>query len=364
MAGKDSGLNDMPSRRDVLSEVLGLSSVALAGAWARPANAAAAAVPFGACVRADRLIADPTYKAALAGYCKQVVPEGALKWDVLRPARAEYKFEDADTIVTFARERGLAVRGHTLCWYEALPAWTREISNTAEAERELVTHIEKVVSRYKGIIHSWDVVNEPVAEKGKAATDHRPSIWHRYLGENYIRIAFEAARRADPNVELVINDYGIEAATAEDKNKRAAFIGMIKRLKDQGVPIQAVGLQAHLRGEIAVDQAGVSKFVEDVMAMGLKLLITELDVTDDKLPAAITERDAIAAKRVRELLSAVFAVTRPGAVLTWGLTDRYTWVPMWFKRKDGLPNRPLPLDAEFKPKPMLSVIDEFCRAQT
>ncbi len=353
----------MPSRREILNQALALSSAAFAGSFAHPARAATPAVPFGACVRADRLIADPPYKAALAGYCKQVVPEGALKWDILRPSRAEYKFDDADTIVTFARERGLAVRGHTLCWYEALPAWTKAISSAADAERELVTHIEKVVSRYKGIIHSWDVVNEPVAEKAKLATDHRPSIWFQHLGEKYIRIAFEAARRADPNVELVINEYGIEAATAEDRNKRAAYIGMIRRLKDQGVPIQAIGLQGHLRGELAVDQAGVSKFVEDVTAMGLKVLITELDVTDDKLPAAIGERDEICARRVRDFLGAVFAVARPEAVLTWGLSDRYTWVPTWFKRKDGLPNRPLPLDADFKPKPMLSAIDAFCRAK-
>jgi endo-1,4-beta-xylanase len=353
----------MQTRRDIL----GATSAVLAGSalgsgiGARAQDKPKTRVPFGACVRPDVLKNEPQYRAALAGYCQQIVPEGSLKWGVIRPVRGQYNFDAADAIAAFARDRKLALRGHTLCWYASLPAWTKDISSAVEAERELVTHIETVVARYKGLIHSWDVVNEPLDENARGAGDHRPSVWHRTLGEDYLRIAFEAARRVDPNLELVLNDYGVESGTAQNKNKREALRGLISRLRDKGVPITAIGLQAHLRGEQPVDHDGVAKLAEHIKSLGLGLLITELDVTDDKLPAAELQRDAICAERVRELLEAVFSVTHPSAVLTWGITDRYTWVPMWFKRKDGLLNRPLPLDADYKPKPMMSVIDQFCR---
>lgn len=340
------------------------AGVAGSAAAASGQTVAGARVPFGACVRPDVLKRDPRYRAALAGYCQQIVPEGSLKWGDIRPARGQFNFADADAIFAFARERGLTMRGHTLCWYEANPPWVKEIASKAEAERELVNHIEIVVSRYKGHVRSWDVVNEPLEDKARTATDQRDSIWRRHLGDDYIRIAFEAARRVDPNLELVINEYGIESVGDQDTNKRAAYLDLIKRLRDRGVPIDAAGIQGHLRGDHAIDRDGVSKFTQDVKSLGLKLLITELDVTDDTLPATIKLRDETCALRVRELLGSVFQVARPAAVLTWGITDSHTWVPMWFKRKDGLPNRPLPLDADFKPKPMMDVIAEFCRATT
>ena len=319
-------------------------------------------VPFGACVRSHVLKSDARYGAALAGYCQQIVPEGSLKWSDVRPARGKFDFSDPDIILAFARERGLTMRGHTLCWYEANPPWIKEISSKAEAERELVSHIETVVAHYKRDIRSWDVVNEPLGDKARTAADLRPSVWQQFLGADYLRIAFEAARRADPDLELVINEYGIEGTDIQDTHKRAAYLELIKRMLDRGVPLHAVGMQGHLTGGAAINRDGVSQFASDVKALGLRLLITELDVTDDKLPAAIPARDEMCARLVRDFLGAVFQGARPAAVLTWGITDSHTWVPMWFKRKDGLPNRPLPLDADYKPKPMMDVIAEFCRA--
>ncbi|WP_204306181.1 endo-1,4-beta-xylanase, partial [Stenotrophomonas maltophilia] len=69
----------------------------------------------------------------------------------------------------------------------------------------------------------------------------------------------------------------------------------------------------------------------------------------------------VAAARVHDFLGAIFAVMKPSAVLTWGITDKYSWVPIYFKRGDGLPNRPLPFDVQYKPKPMMQVIEHFCR---
>jgi len=132
-------------------------------------------------------------------------------------------------------------------------------------------------------------------------------------------------------------------------------------LKDDGVPLHAVGLQGHIRGELEIDRAGLSAFVAEVRALGLDVLVTELDVIDDRLPGPPPVRDALAAARAHDFLAAIRAAARPAAILTWGITDKYTWVPTWHKRKDGLPNRPLPLDSAYRPKPLMQVIERFGR---
>ena len=121
-------------------------------------------IPYGAAVRSDTLVSDLSYRDAIIANCQIIVPESELKWLELRPTRGEYRFEKADMLVDFARQNRLELRGHTLAWYGAMPAWTNEIGSRAEAERELTDHIETVVSRYRGAIPSWDVINEPLAE--------------------------------------------------------------------------------------------------------------------------------------------------------------------------------------------------------
>jgi endo-1,4-beta-xylanase len=347
------------TRRQVLA---GTAACAIVQASV-PAVAARASVPFGAAIHPDPMQADATYRAAFVRHCQVLVGEGGMKWPDLRPTRDQFSFETADRMVEFARSNGLEMRGHTLVWCEVLPDWTRTISSASEAERELRHYIERVMRRYKGRIHSWDVVNEPMADAQPTGRDFRAGLWPRYLGDNYIAMALRTAADADPTAELIINEYGIEGASSGDKRKREAFRQLIRNLKDKGVPLHGIGIQAHIDASSPVDHAGISAFTADMKSLGLKVLITELDVNDQKLPGDIAVRDAAAAKLVGDFLASVGAGIRPSLVCTWGLTDRNTWIPMYFKRADGLPNRPLPLDAQFEPKPMLQVIKDFCRAQ-
>src|SRR5690606_22091807 len=147
----------------------------------------------------------------------------------------------------------------------------------------------------------------------------------------------------------------VENSTDQCRAKRTAFLNLVRDLKERDVPLHAVGLQGHLAGEKEIDKEGLSRFVAELHGMGLAILVTELDVVDDKLPADPSIRDKIVASRARDFLQAIGDVCRPDAVLTWGITDRFTWVPIWFSRKDGKPNRPLPLDANYRPKPLMRV---------
>ena len=141
--------------------------------------------------------------------------------------------------------------------------------------------------------------------------------------------------------------------------RRRALVELLRSLRDRGVPIHAVGLQAHLFADRVIDRSALQAFVAEIVALKLDVLITELDVNDFTLPAKISERDARVAELAAQFMSAVCEVTRPTAILTWGISDRYSWMPTYFKRTDGLPNRPLPLDADFQRKPLFDVVQQY-----
>jgi endo-1,4-beta-xylanase len=319
-------------------------------------------IPYGSAVRAGALESDPTYREAIVANCQMVVAEGEMKWGDIRPTRGEYRFEKADAIIDFARQNRLEVRGHTLAWYGGLPAWTNEIAGRAEAERELVDHIKTVVSRYRGAIPSWDVVNEPLVDFPEGAGSLRPCVWTKYLGADYIPTALRTTAALDPDTRLVLNEYDVEFKGPRFAARRKALLQLLRSLRDKDVPLHGVGLQAHLFADRAIDRDGLQAFLSEIKALKLDVLITELDVVDYELPGKVSERDALVAVKAGEFLSAVFEVVRPKAILTWGLSDRYTWVPIWFKRPDGMPNRPLPLDADLKRKPLFDVIEQFRRS--
>ena len=341
------------------AQLSGVSAFATPQTQASATNADARLIPYGAAVRSGALASDMSYRAAIVANCQIIVPEGEMKWPDVHPARGEYRFEQADALVDFARQHEMAIRGHTLAWYGGLPAWTGEISGRAEAERELVDHIKTVVSRYRGVIPSWDVVNEPLVDFPESSASLRPCVWTKHLGADYISIALRTTAAVDPQARLVLNEYDIEFKGAQFAAKRNALLQLLRSLRDKGVPLHAVGLQAHLFADRAIDRDGLQAFLREMTALKLDVLITELDVVDFALPGKVSERDAMVAKKAGEFLEAVGEVVRPKAILTWGLSDRYTWVPIYFKRPDGMPNRPLPLDADLKRKPLFDVIEQF-----
>src|SRR6202163_4596586 len=333
------------TRRDFLraatTAAVGVSGTAALFAFETPRTQAAQApaiaanaglIPYGAAVRSGALASDPAYRAAIIANCQIIVPEGEMKWPDIHPARGGYRFEKADALMDFARQNGIKLRGHTLAWYGGMPAWTGDIDSRAEAERELVDHIETVVSRYRGVIPSWDVVNEPLAEWPRDESSLRPSIWATRLGPDYLPIALRATAAADPDARLVLNEYDVEFKGPRFAARRKALAQLLRSLRDRDVPLHAVGLQAHLFADRAIDRDGLQALLAEIAALKLDILITELDVIDYQLPGRVSERDALVAGMASRFLGSVCDVVRPKAILTWGLSDRYTWVPIYFKR--------------------------------
>jgi endo-1,4-beta-xylanase len=369
--GRNHRAETMISRRNALlggARLIGaLAGGIVPGLGAGAASAATSAagttrrIPYGACVNFTPFLNEAEYRIAFETYCQQVTPEYGLFWGYLRPTRNQFVFDYADKVLAFADLNEMTMRGHTLVWYGAMPDWTKQIGSAAEAERELTLHIEKVVGRYRGRIKTWQVVNEPIDDVKDGAAGLRPSIWLQQLGPKYLDMAFRLAHQADPAAELLINEYDVECVGASYAARRQALLTLVRELLARGVPLHGVGLQGHIQGKYEIDDDGVSSFVSEIKSLGLSVHVTELDVIDKEFAGPITVRDAMVAGRAYDFLNAIFAAERPSAIGTWGITDRYTWVPTWNKRADGLANRPLPLDDHYRPKPLWSVIDYFCQ---
>lgn len=275
-----------------------------------------------------------------------LVPANELKWQALRPTPTTYNYERGDRLIRFAQDHNMLLRGHTLMWHQGLPSWFKETVNASNAERFMTEHIQTVVARYAGQMHSWDVVNEAIAPDQGHARGLRHTPWLEVLGEDYIEKAFRLAHEADPKALLFYNDFNLDFAIPREEKKRIAVLQLIERLLDKGVPIHGLGTQAHLNGAKLrqIDAGKLRQYFGHIARLGLKILVTELDVIDQRLPQDFALRDRYVAATYEDYLTAVLEEAAVIGVITWGLSDRYSWLAGEKPRRDGLSVRPLPFD--------------------
>ncbi|MEU4305914.1 endo-1,4-beta-xylanase [Streptomyces rochei] len=279
---------------------------------------------FGTAVAAGHL-GEADYAATLDREFNSATPENEMKWDATEPSRGTFTFSAADRVVDHARAQGMDVRGHTLVWHSQLPSWVGALG-AADLRAAMNDHIDQVMGRYKGQIHSWDVVNEAFQDGGSGA--RRSSPFQDKLGDGYIEEAFRAARAADPAAKLCYNDYNTDGVNA----KSTAVYTMVKDFKARGVPIDCVGFQGHFNSNSPVPadlRANLQRFAD----LGVDVQITELDIEG----SGTAQADAYA-----RVVDACLAVDRCTGITVWGVTDKYSW------RSGGTP---LLFDGNYDAKP-------------
>ena len=302
--------------------------------------AKARGMEVGTAVRGDVLERNRAYRQTVAAQFSTVTPENEMKWFALQPERGEFDFGAADDIVERAREARQKVRGHTLVWHAQLPDWVRELGprELRQATRE---HIRTVMRHFDDDVGVWDVVNEPISDKGGL----RPSVFMRRLGEGFIGDAFRTARAADRDAKLYLNEIGAEGINPKSNR----LYEVVRGLKADGVPIDGVGFQTHanLDGLPGDFVANMQRF----KALGLDIAITEADV-GLPLPADAAKLDAQAAI-YREIVRACRAV-ECRSLTFWGFTDGRSWIS---ETQAGMGAATL-LDEELKPKPAFRAVQE------
>lgn len=315
-----------------------------------------------------------------------ITAENCMKPLFLLDQNGNYNFEESDKFVDYALENNLTIVGHTLVWKNSAPEWffKDEKGNTISREiliLRLKDYIKTVVSRYKGKISYWDVVNEAVdvfkSDDNKSYAALKPSPWYDIIGEDYIKIAFEAAHDADPNCKLIYNDYNMYQSEKTD-----FIIDMVNNLKSEGVPIHGIGSQGHMfLNHPSLDK--VEYWLRKISDANIPLHITELDVS--VLPnawkhrgASVEDRFDLAqeynpypnyiplsklkqqAKRYKSLFKLFLKYSHTIERVTfWGVWDGNSWrnyLPM-----KGRTDYPLLFDRKFKPKPAYFTLKDLVR---
>jgi len=359
----------------VLSSALAFTHAAAASDTASLKDAAKGKFYIGAAIN-EALItgADKRGDEILFQQFNSITPENCLKWEVVHPELNRYNFAVPDQYVALGVKHGMWIIGHTLMWHNQTPDWLFKNPDGSKVSKEellrrLREHIATVVGRYKGRIQGWDVVNEAIDENGHLRTD-KP--WYAILGEEGIFAAYQAAHEADPSAELHYNEYGLT-----NPAKRAGVIKLVQAIRARGLRLDAVGLQEHdLLTEPSAKE--IDEEIEAFHAIGMKVMITELDVTmlprpekyfgadvkktfkknpalDPYAKGLPADKQEALTKRYADIFGAFARHAESVKRVTfWGIGDRDSWLNDWPipERKDY----PLLFDRDYQPKPAFDAV--------
>jgi endo-1,4-beta-xylanase len=318
---------------------------------------------------------EPAALELVARQFDSISPENCLKWAEVHPALSEYRWEATDKYVAFGEEHKMFIVGHTLVWHNQTPPEVfadesgQPLSRDALLER-MREHIHAVVGRYKGRVHGWDVVNEALEDDGRL----RDTPWRKIIGDDYLEQAFQFAHEADPEAELYYNDYN-----EWHPGKRAAVSQLVKHFQERGVRIDGIGMQGHW-GMSYPSPAEIEAMLEEYGALGVKLMVTELDINllpdpgrnrgaditrnielrkeldpyAEGLPAEVA---AAQAKRYREIFELLVKhADKIDRVTFWGVHDGHSWLNGWPVR--GRTSYPLLFDRKYQSKAAFRAVVE------
>lgn len=254
------------------------------------------------------------------------------------------RFSSPKALLDFAQKNGIKVHGHTLVWHEQTPESffhegyeaskpyvSREVM-LGRLENYIKSVMEYLDENYPGVVVSWDVVNEAIAD-GTAAI-RKNSNWYKTVGEDYVARAFEYARKYAPEGTLLYyNDYN--TATPSKLN---GIVNLLESLMAEG-NIDGYGFQMHhTLGLPSVQMIGNA--VEKIASLGLKLRVSEMDIGMDRYTEQNLQKQAVKYGQIMQVLLQYSEQVE--AVEVWGITDRMSWRASSY---------PLLFDVRLNPKP-------------
>ncbi|WP_292865359.1 endo-1,4-beta-xylanase [Nostoc sp. LPT] len=330
--------------------------------------AAAKGKRYGAAISSEFLLKEKDYANLMARECSIVTPNGELKWDATEPQPGKFTFESADAIADFCQKHKIELHGHTLFWHMGKPDWVPYPPTPKMIER----HVKGVMGHYRNspVLKSWDIANEIIADN-ENETDNPTIGLRKGVKPELIRDLFLIAASVDRSKKFYLNDFGIEGTTWKSER----FLRMVEYLKNSGVKIDGAGIQSHLWFSTAYsfDEKGFNSVLKRLNDLEVKPIITELDIIiDTPLPDSIKSLDQMVADSYKRYLDLCFAA-KVDTVITWGLTDRHTWIrhPQWMPRKTFRNNpslwkflRPLPFDENLQSKPARNAIAQAFQEST
>ena len=304
-----------------------------------------------------------------------ITAENCMKVEKILVSRDVYDFSVADKFVDFGEQKKMFIVGHTLIWHSQTPDWffTNDAGNDVSKEeliQRMKKYIHKVVGRYKGRVNGWDVVNEAVNDDGSM----RESKYYKIIGPEYVRLAFQFAHEADPDAQLYYNDYSMNK-----KEKQEGVIRLIKSLQEDSIPVDGIGMQAHLLfNEPTVED--MEQGIINLSQLGLPIMITELDITVLPWPGSEITADVATnhefkkeydlyphglpdsvSEQLNNKYLQLFEMFKKhhdkiSRVTVWGIYDQQSWRNYW--PIPGRTDYPLLFDRNYQPKPVVKELLE------
>ena len=284
----------------------------------------------GMAVRASRL--NGLHEEVLLREYDQITSEFEMKMNIMYPSEGNYNFTQADATVNWAVDNGVEVHGHALIWHSATPSWVENFSGTDEEFETMVEdYIKTTVTRYKGKVKSWDVVNEAFED---GSGELRNSVFRQRMGDDYIAKCYQWTREADPDVLIFYNDYNMVV----DPVKRGAAIDMVRDFLDRGVPVDGFGFQMHISHN-GPSKSLIASTAQEVVDLGILLHFSELDVRANPGNdiSMLTEERAISQQdKYREVVEVYNAIPQANkfALTVWGMKDDETWLTAFWGHID------------------------------
>lgn len=314
--------------------------------------AKARGILFGTAIDVETL--DHPRRAALyAHHARILTADSSMKFWNLRPEEGPANFERADRLVAFSEQHRIPLRGHNLVWNDFPPPWLAKLSRERVAYW-LDRHIDEVVGRYAGRLHSWDVLNEPMFPMHGNPGGWRSGPWYDALGPDYAIRALKRARAADPAGRIVINEAGPEWQNpfGPAKPYRDGLLRLVKSAQDAGVRLDAVGLECHWFPQFTFEASAFRDVLGSLADTGVALYLTEIDVNDAEMAGDTPARDAEVGRRYRLLVETALRNPKVEIIETWQLSDDASWLTyepkMW--GPGGRKPRSLPFDDTLAPK--------------
>ena len=295
-------------------------------------------------------------KDLLRQHAGVITAENAMKWRNIENLFGVPDYAQADRVAAIAAGLNAQLRGHTLAWHQSTPArltW----ATTEGFVREQTSHLQALVARYQGRIHTWDVLNEVI--DADQPTGMRESVLSKLWGVDRYPELFELARAADPHAKLAYNDFGMEQDEPWCERRRSALLRMLERWVQRGTPIDVMGLQAHLKVSRKFSATKLVSFLDELRALGLSVQITELDVDEAQLAGDVASRDAAIAALYRDFTQACLSHPAVEMIVMWNVTDDNSWINRWLpgqRRADGQPQRPTLFDEHGQAKPAFNAV--------
>ncbi|MES2278334.1 MAG: endo-1,4-beta-xylanase [Bacteroidota bacterium] len=283
-----------------------------------------------------------------------------LSWKLAFPQPNSNSIMWEDGNIAYANNHNIPLTGGHLLWDLSCPSW---FSGVNDPESTILNYTKAINTKYGKNTYSWNVVNEAINIFNSRADCLDENRFFKKMGPGYFKVAFEAAKSVAPNILRVYNDFGVELDNANDAKKRKALLNLLDRFKKDGTPVNAVGLQSHLKLDDSqrFNEKVYRDFLTEISSRGFKILITEFDVSDlSTRRTDIAGRDGEVADLYKKFLSVALDEPAVKALITWGISDKYTWMNPKSDpssvHKDKQLARPLPFDDDFKTKPAFNAL--------